>query len=148
MTKKEKNPAPFFVTLLGFMALTLMVFNAVRFFTALSQWHLIVDFIAFPMPLYIASTGLLWTLCWFLVYWGAEHAKTWTPWVATATWFSYIVYFWIDRLLFQSSAGRDNTEFALVMTFVFSLFVIITLVLPKSRAYFQKETELTEFAEI
>ena len=139
MTKKAKKTAPFFVTLLGLMALTLMLFNAVRFITALLEWRLIFTYMSLPMPLYIASTGLLWVLCWFLVYWGTERGKKWTPFLTTVVSFSYIIYFWVDRLLFQSNVGRDNTKFALVMTFVFSLFVIIALVLPKSRAYFDEK---------
>ncbi len=144
MTKKSKKVTPFFVTLLGFIALTLMIFNAVRFVTALIQWHLVVDFMSLPMPLYIASTGLLWALSWFLVYLGIELSEKWTPFAVLCVSFSYIAYYWIDRFLFQSAAGRDNTKFAVVMTFVFSLFVIIALVLPKSRAYFDEIIERDE----
>ncbi|RLD05058.1 MAG: hypothetical protein DRI32_04670 [Chloroflexi bacterium] len=144
MTKKSKKVTPFFVTLLGFIALTLMIFNAVRFVTALIQWHLIVDFMSLPMPLYIASTGLLWALSWFLVYLGIELSEKWTPFAVLGVSFSYIAYYWIDRFLFQSAAGRDNTKFAVVMTFVFSLFIIIALALPKSRAYFDEIIERDE----
>jgi len=144
VTKKSKKVTPFFVTLLGFIALTLMIFNAVRFVTALIQWHLIVDFMSLPMPLYIASTGLLWALSWFLVYLGIELSEKWTPFAVLGVSFSYIAYYWIDRFLFQSAAGRDNTKFAVVMTFVFSLFIIIALALPKSRAYFDEIIERDE----
>ncbi len=121
-----------------------MIFNAVRFVTALIQWHLIVDFMSLPMPLYIASTGLLWALSWFLVYLGIELSEKWTPFAVLGVSFSYIAYYWIDRFLFQSAAGRDNTKFAVVMTFVFSLFIIIALALPKSRAYFDEIIERDE----
>ena len=121
-----------------------MIFNAVRFVTALIQWHLIVDFMSLPMPLYIASTGLLWALSWFLVYLGIELSEKWTPFAVLGVSFSYIAYYWIDRFLFQSAVGRDNTKFAVVMTFVFSLFIIIALALPKSRAYFDEIIERDE----
>ena len=129
------------------IALTLMIFNAVRFGTALTQWRLIMDFMSLPMPLYIASTGLLWALCWFIVYWGIERGKKWTSPVTLGVSFSYIAYYWIDRFLFHSAAGRDNTKFALVMTFVLGLFVIIALALPKSRAYFEEAISLEEIEE-
>ena len=138
-TEKKKKNAPFFVTILGVMALTLTALNAIRFGTALAQWQLIQDFMPKPGPLYIALTGFIWAFGWFLVYLSVEfRLKFWRVVIMPVPFF-YIFYFWLDRFILQNSVIRTNTKFSAIVTFVFLAFVIILFAFPKSRAYFTDE---------
>ena len=135
MSKKER---PFLVTLLALGVLILTVFNAVRFGSVLAQWDLLLDFAPRPGPLYTAATGLIWALGWLTVYLCLYLSWRWVRPITLATSVLYAAYYWFDRLVFQLSVGRDNTTFALIMTFLLLVFVIIVLALPKSRTYFEK----------
>jgi len=135
---------PFFVTLLGVVALTLMALNAVRFGTALVQWHLILDFMPNPGPAYIAVTGLLWAVCWLTVYIGIELARKWGGVSFLLLSFLYASYYWLDRFFFQSHAERSNALFVFIVTFLFLVGTIAILALPKSREYFANDIDVDE----
>ena len=132
----NKKKTPFFVTILGSIALILTVFNAIRFGTALSQWDLILAFASSPGPLYIALTGLIWALGWLIAYLGIEFAWKWGGVVFLLLSFLYASYYWLDRLFFQLPAQRSNVIFAFIVTFLFLVSTVIILAFPKSRAYF------------
>jgi hypothetical protein len=137
MNKEDERP--FLVTLLGLGVLILTVFNAVRFGSALAQWDLLLDFTPRPGPLYIAATGLIWTLGWLIVYLSIELKWKWARKAIFAFSILYIAYYWIDRLLFQTSQERSNIKFIFIGTVLGLAFVILTLTLPKSRVYFTDE---------
>ena len=130
---------PFLVTLLGWGVLIFTMFNAVRFGAALAQWDLLLDLSPKPGPFYIAATGLFWTLGWLTVYLSIEFKWRWVRKAILTFSILYTIYYWLDRLLFQTSQARSNTTFVLVGTVLGLVFVIITLTLPKSRAYFANE---------
>jgi len=135
MTAPRKRP--FLVTLLALGVLILMVFNGVRFGSALAQWGSLLDFMPRPGPLYIAATGLIWTLGWLIVYLGLYYGwKWWACPTALAVSAFYAIYYWADRLVFQTAVERSNVTFAFITTFLCLAFVVIVLALPKSRAYF------------
>lgn len=132
----NKKKAPFFVTILSYLALILTMFNAIRFGTALAKWDSILDFMPQPGPIYIAATGLLWALCWLTVYFGIKLAWRRSGIAFLALSFLYASYYWLDRLFFQSSAERSNALFVFIAISLFLISTIIILALPKSRAYF------------
>ena len=134
MVVSRKRPFP--VTLLAFGVLILTVFNAVRFGSALAQRDILLDLMQRPGPLYIAMTGLIWTLGWLTVYLSIYIGLKWVrPMVLVISIF-YTIYYWFDRLLIQTTVERSNTTFAFILTFLCLAFVLIVLVLPKSRSYF------------
>ena len=132
----NKKKAPFFVTILGYLALILTMFNAIRFGTALAKWDVILDFMPQPGPIYIAATGLLWALCWLTVYLGIKLARKWSGIAFLALSFLYASYYWLDRLFFQPPTERSNAIFFSVAIFSSLILTVIILALPKSRAYF------------
>ncbi|HIE25244.1 MAG TPA: hypothetical protein EYP74_04510 [Anaerolineales bacterium] len=147
MIRKIKNfffKAPFFVTILGVMALILVVLNATRFGTALVQWNLILDFMPKPGPAYIAATGLLWASCWLIIYLSIQLAWRRGGVAFLLLSFLYASYYWIDRFFLQPHAERSNALFAFIATLLFLIGSMIILALPESRAYFAGKGEVNE----
>ncbi len=145
MIRKIKNflfKVPFSVTILGVVALILVVLNTIRFATALSQWDLILDFMPNPGPAYIAATGLLWALCWLIVYLGIYLEWKWGGVAFVLLAFLYVSYYWLDRFFYQPHAERSNALFVFITVLLFLINSIIVFALPKSRAYFAGDTEV------
>ncbi len=133
--------APFFVTIWGGMALILVFSNVVRFNTALSQWNLILDFMPNPGPAYIAATGLLWALCWLIVYLGIYLEWKWGGVAFVLLAFLYTSYYWLDRFFYQPHIERSNALFVFITNLLFLASSIIIFTLPKSRRYFSGDAE-------
>ncbi len=118
----------------------LTVYNAVRLWTALSQWDFLQARMPNPGVPYIALTGLFWTLglagvtlnLWFGVKWVRQSA------ILTLS--LYMSYYWLDRFLF-SAQPRANWLFALGMTVFYSSFAALALNLPGSRKFFDRKRE-------
>lgn len=142
MTASRKRP--FLVTFLALGVLILTVFNAVRFGSALAQWDLILDFMPLPGPIYIAATGLIWTLGWLIVFLSLYLGWKWARQTTLTIPVFYTIYYWFDRLVFQAAVERSNTTFAIIATFLCLAFVVIILALPKSREYFTKKNDESE----
>ncbi len=138
----DRRKAPFSVTILSTMALILVVFNAIRFVTALLKWDLLLSLMSDPGPLYIVITGAFWTLGWLGVYLGIFFAKRWSGTAFLALSFLYASYYWLDRLVFQPHTERSNAPFAFLASLLFFVSIIIILALPKSREYFYDEYEI------
>ncbi len=136
--KKIFKKPPFFVTILGIVALIFMVLNAVRFGMALAEWQLILDFAPIPGPIYIAATGLLWALCWLIVYLGIQLEWAWGGVSFLLLSFFYASYYWLDRLFFQPHAERTNALFVFIATILSLVGIILILALPQSRMYFSE----------
>ncbi|MCP4142151.1 MAG: hypothetical protein GY755_18055 [Chloroflexi bacterium] len=139
MNRKE---SPFFVTILSAVALILVVFNAIRFVTALLKWDLLLSLMPDPGPLYITITGALWALGWLGVYLGIFFAQRWSGTAFFVLSFLYTSYYWLDRLLFQPYTERSNAPFSLILSLLFFVSTTIILALPKSREYFYDEYEV------
>lgn len=147
MIRKIKDfffKVPFFVTILGVVALILVVLNAIRFGIALSQWDLILGFMPQPGPAYIAVTGLLWALCWLIAYLGIYLEWKWGGVAFVLLAFLYTSYYWLDRFFYQPHAERSNALFVFITILLFLISSIIIFALPKSRAYFSGDTEADE----
>lgn len=129
---------PFLATLLAVSVLTLTVYNAVRFWTVLSQWDFLLARMPNPGAPYIAVTGLLWTLGL-----GAVTLNLWFgwKWVRPSTaliLLLYLSYYWADRFLF-SAQPRANSLFSLGLTIFYSLFAALALNLPGSQKFFHRK---------
>lgn len=135
MTRPKR---PFLVTLLAIGVLTLTIFNAIRFGTALAKWDLLLKWMPHPGPVYIAATGLFWTLGLFSVTLNLWFGWKWVrPTTATAI-LLYELYDWLDRIVYQSSLPRDNQLFLLIFSILFLFFTAIALSLPGSRKFFNR----------
>ncbi len=125
MRRKYAKKLPFFVTLSGGIALTLMVFNSVRLYASLSQWDTIVAFMPSFVPFYLAFTGLIWLFAWFGVFVAIKFRWAQTHLFLLSVSFFYAIYYWADRLCLQSAVEREGTIFAFVTTLFFLGVVII-----------------------
>jgi len=123
-----KLPRPRGVTYLAIVVLIMAGINLVRFIQALRQW----DFLAsLPTihPLYTALTGLFWSLLLFPLAFGLLRGLRWAPWLTWAALFLYIVYFWLDRLLFVEPFSFDGSDPALPFLVGAALFGILLVFL-------------------
>ncbi|NOY98764.1 MAG: hypothetical protein GXP40_06120 [Chloroflexi bacterium] len=132
---------PFSVTLLALGVLSLTTLNGVRFGAALIDWKLLDSIMPRPGPLYIAATGLIWTLGGLTVYTGLWLGRKWSRPAALIASVLYAAYYWFDRLTFRSSVPSANQPFALAATIVCLLFVITALSLPGSRKFFRQREQ-------
>ncbi len=130
-----RRPIP--VTLLAWGVLILTMFNAVRFGSAVAQWDMIVSLMERPGPIYIAVTGLIWALCWLIVFLGLWFGSRWARHMALIMAILYSSYYWIDRLIYQSEVARKNLAFSLSVTIFFLISTAVIMLLPGSRKYFQ-----------
>ncbi len=129
---------PWLVTLLALTVLMLTVYNAVRFWTVLTQWDFLLARMPNPGVPYIAATGLFWTLglagvtlnLWF----GFKWVRSSTAFVLSL----YLSYYWLDRFLF-SAQPRANALFVLGATILYCLFIALVLNLPGSRKFFDRK---------
>ncbi|MCF6278195.1 MAG: hypothetical protein L3J16_05525 [Anaerolineales bacterium] len=129
---------PFVVTLLALCVLFLTVFSAVRLGTALAQWDILQMYMPRPGPLYIALTGLVWTLGWLTVFQGLWRGLMWAYRGTLVVAGSYAVYYWIDRWFYQSVVARSNTVFSVGMTIFLLLSTAFAVNMPGSRKYFRQ----------
>lgn len=104
---------PCSVTLLALVVLTFAVFHLLRFFQTLQDWNFLMA--ALPVhPVYLALTGLVWAVAGGVISWGLAAGRSWAPKAAIALLVSYMIFFWLDRLLLPSSPDRNrNWPFAI-----------------------------------
>lgn len=132
---------PVIVTIAALSVLSLTVWNAIRFVSTLANRDLLVEFSSPPGPLYIAITGLFWTIIgiplslglWF--GWGRARQAAGLAGAA------YAAYYWLDRLILQSAVSNPNWPFALSCNILWLGLLALALALPESRTFFGKEAQ-------
>ena len=124
--------------MLAVSVLILTAYNAVRFGTALTQWTFLTEVMPNPGPLYIAGTGLFWTLGLIGVALNLWFGWKWARPNTFLALLLYTAYYWLDRVLF-SAQPRENWLFVLVLTILFFLFTALALNLPGSRKFFNRQ---------
>jgi hypothetical protein len=130
---------PLSVTLLALGVLSLTTLNAARLYTALAAWPWLAQYAPIPGPLYLALTGLAWTLAGLALYLGL-----WLGWergrqAAFLLSLVYAAYYWLDRLLLQTDPARPNWLFAVLFTVLGLAYTYLALHRPKARRYFRPE---------
>lgn len=137
---------PWSVTLLALGVLIITVINLVRFVLSLRYW----DFLASQpgvSPIYLALSGLVWSLAGAFLLWGLWVAKIWVPRLAQALALTYALYYWLDLLFLQDHPLRGapgtilavlptNWPFSLGVTVVGLAFIVWMLGRAKVKAYF------------
>ncbi len=71
-------PRPGSVTILVLGVLMITVINLVRLVLCIRYWDFLTSWPGIS-PLYMASTGFIWTLAGSLLLWGLWRAKMWAP---------------------------------------------------------------------
>ncbi len=151
------TPRPFRVTILALGVLIITVTNLVRLVLSIRDW----DFLATRpgiSPLYIALTGLVWTLAGVCLIWGLWSRKSWAPRLLRALVLTYALYYWLDKVFLEShalsGAGRAillpvNWPFTAGITIVCLAFAEWIMSRRNVRAYFhQDRTEASLVATV
>jgi hypothetical protein len=144
--ENQPIPRPGSVTLLSLGVLIIAVINLTRLVLSIKYWSFLSSWPGVP-PLYMALTGLIWTLAGFPLLWGLWRAKPWAPRLMRAVMLTYALYYWMDHIFLVGHpvSGADgakrallpvNWPFAAGVTVVLLAFTAWTLGRPKVKAYF------------
>jgi len=130
---------PFGVTLLLWLVLMLSVWGAVRFAAALRWWDMLIEFDSSLGPLYLSITGAGWGVAGGVLLSGILRRQKWTPPAVVASTLVWLIEYWIERLVFQSS--RANLSFALTLSILAIVTTWILSILPGTKSYFRRSEE-------
>lgn len=135
MQKKHMLP-PVSVTILAVFVLFITSWYGIRVYSAIANWQVLSEFGA--NPIYILGTGLFWAITglWLFVVLclGKPHAAASGSTVST----TFFLWYWFDRLMMQPSPAPNLVFSAVLSTLGLAVF-IITLNIPASRSFFNKE---------
>ena len=99
----------------------------------------LMDVMPMPGALYIALTGLFWTLILLAVALNLWFGWKWVPLTTAAVLLFYSIYYWLDWFVLQSAQPRLNGPFSLVLTILYLFFTALALGLPGSRKFFNRQ---------
>ena len=114
---------PLIVTTLAVAVLTISALNLIRFIQAISLWKILVDLPGLS-PVFLAASGLIWTLLGLPLCWGLWRGNIRAPAAARILCVAYFIYEWIERFV-MARVGNElaNWPFFLAFTLL-SLGVI------------------------
>jgi hypothetical protein len=118
------NPKrPLIVTSLAVVVLTISVLNLIRFLQAINLWKFLADLPGLS-PVYLAVSGLIWTLVGLPLCWGLWRGYTRAPAAARILCVTYCIYEWVERFITARTGDElENWPFFLAFTLL-SLGVI------------------------
>jgi hypothetical protein len=134
------------VTLLALGVLIITVINLIRLVLSIRYWSFLNSRLGIS-PLYLALTGLIWTIAGSLLIWGLWRAKNWAPKLMQAVALTYTLYYWLDLIfvkdhLVSGESGAIsallpiNWQFSAGVTVVCLGYMVWTLGRSKVKAYF------------
>jgi len=115
--------ALFGVTPLLWLVLLLTIWNGIRLWTAIAWHNILNEFAARPGPVYIAVSGAFWFTIGLFVFWSLWQGKIWTKKLLLGAAAGYTVWYWSDRLYFQTN--RANWPFIVVLNIILLAYVFI-----------------------
>jgi hypothetical protein len=142
--QKKLEPSigrPVTVTIMAVFVLIIPVMNLIRVWAAFEHWETLTGLEVHPGPLYITLTGIFWVIAgsWlFWMIWNGQPKARISGLILTGL---YVIYYWIDRLVFQNHISRENTPFTLGMTILVVFYTVLSLSLPANQAYFLRKNE-------
>ena len=151
-TAPIRAPRPASVTILVIGVLIITVINLIRLLLGIREWEFLAS-LPGVSPLYIALTGLIWTLTGSILIWGLWRAKGWAPRLMQAVALTYALYYWLDHVFLvdhplsgANGATRAllpiNWSFAAGVSVVCLVYTAWVLSRRKVKAYFgQEETK-------
>jgi hypothetical protein len=129
---------PLSVTLLTCLVLIFTGLHLVRFIRALQLWDFLVSLPGVP-SLYLALTGVLWTIIGIPLLWLLWRGHPKTPVITSGIAVFFSLYFWIDRLFIANiSSGLPNLAFLAAANAFLLAFTFWALINPKSSSYFKR----------
>jgi hypothetical protein len=137
---------PGYVTILALGVLIITIINLLRLVLSIINW----DFLnSWPgvSPLYMVTTGLIWTLIGSFLFFGLWTGKKWAPKLMQAVALSYALYYWLDHVFLVDHPARGavgaqrallpvNWQFAIGATVVCLAYVVWVLSRPNVKTYF------------
>ncbi len=131
-----KSNRPIAIILESILVFVFTAWNGLRLGETIFFEKTLVDYHARPGPFYIAVTGGIWLLAGLALLWGLWSGKTWSQSITFVAALSYALWYWLDRLIFQSQ--DINWIFSLVTTFVLLALVGLGLNSHNSARYFRQ----------
>ena len=127
------------VTWLAVGVLIFTMLYLIRLVDSIRQWSFLSGVLDVS-PLYLAVTGLVWSVTGAILFWGLWTGRRWVPDAFRGATLFYLVYYWLDRLLLaQSPAHRANWPFAAGMSILIPVIIAWILSRRKARAFFGDE---------
>lgn len=130
-----ENKRPFSVTLLTLGVLTIATVNIIRFLLTILQWEFLNDILPIS-PVYLAFSGLVWSLVLLPQAWGLWRGYSWAPRLTLITSLAYSLYYWLDRLLLTANYGGQNWPFVIVFNIILIVSIYWILSRRKASAFF------------
>ncbi len=120
--------------------------NFIRFVLSLRSWTFLASQPGVS-PLYLAASGLIWSVAGSFLLWGLWRAKIWAPRLMQAEALTYALYYWLDLLFIKAhpvngAAGAlhfvlpTNWQFSAGVTVVSLAYMVWTLGRAKVKSYF------------
>ncbi|MFZ0534130.1 MAG: hypothetical protein WAM09_13205 [Anaerolineales bacterium] len=148
------NKRPWSVTLLASGVLIITVINLIRLVLSIRYWGFLSSRLGIS-PLYLALTGLIWTIAGSLLIFGLWRAKNWAPKLMQAVGLTYALYYWLDLIFVKDhlASGESgaisallpvNWQFSAGLTVVCLAYMVWTLGRSKVKAYFGLVESVTD----
>jgi len=130
---------PFGVTLLLWLVLLLTIWGAVRLYTAVQTWNVLIEFKSSLSPLYLAVTGAGWGLAGGVLLWSLFTVKTWSRKAISTSAIIWLLEYWLERGFFYRSPN-PNLIFAISLSVCF-LGVVLAITRHRSTKIFFMRSE-------
>jgi hypothetical protein len=137
-SQSSRKP-PVTVTIFAILVLIIAVTNLIRLWAAIQYWETLVNIGVSPGPMFIALTGLTWSLVGFYLVWMVWTGHPGSRIAIIVVSSLYLVYYWLDRLVFQSHFPQQNTPFITGVSILVVFYMIITLLLPSNQEFFSRK---------
>ena len=137
LTEPIRPRRPILLTLLLWVFVLWTALGWLRFFGAINNRILIIEFLPDWIYWYLLGAGLVWGLVGIPVIggllWGASWTRKYIPIAALL----YPLIYWVERLfIWQSTLGQSNWPFMLILTVAWSGLVVWVLLSEKVRRFF------------
>ena len=130
---------PILLTLILWVFVLWTVLGWLRFFGAITNRDLIREFTQGWVFWYLLGAGLVWGLAGIPVVVGLVWGAAWSLKLIPIAAGLYPLLYWVERLfIWQSTLGRNNWPFMLVLTVVWMGLVVWVLASGRVRRYFAR----------
>jgi hypothetical protein len=134
----DRPARPFSVTIFALLVLSIAGINLIRFVQALVEWQFWAATLPVS-PVYLALSGLVWTLTWAPLAWGLWQGYSWAHTFTLPAAGAFALYYWLDRLFLKGGAGSSSLPVAVLLTLVFLLYARWMLNRPQARDFFIRD---------
>lgn len=101
----------------------------------MNYWQTLVQYHAFPGPLYLAGSSVLWLATGILILTGIAGRSAWTCQVTRWTAIIFTAWWWIDRLFIQ--VGHTTSLIPALFTGFMLLFIFVGFGRADVKLYFR-----------